>query len=338
MRARPIAPVAAAHGLRDDFAAAVLAGLSAPRKRIPCRFLYDARGSELFEAITALEEYYPTRTEIGLLKAHAGEIAQLAGRGVALVEFGSGSSRKTDILIEALPALAAYVPIDISQDALAAATGRLQAKYPDLTVMPLHADFGQLATLPRALAHVPKLGFFPGSTIGNYGHAEAGAFLRGVARLLGRDGALVIGVDLKKDASILLPAYDDAQGVTAAFTLNLLERINRELDGTFDPRRFRHEARYDAAGGRVEINLVSLVDQTAGVLGRRFAFREGERIHVEDSHKYAVPEFQTLAAAAGWRGKRAWCDARALFSVHYLVPVEAPAFPRGRGGRASASE
>lgn len=302
-----------------DFAAAVARGLAAPQKHIPCRFLYDARGSALFEAITRLEEYYPTRTEIGLLTAHAGDIAEAAGPGRAVVEFGSGSSRKTNILLDALEDVAAYVPIDISDDALDEAAQRLEQRYPDLVIAPLHADFVRVTALPKALRDVPKLGFFPGSTIGNFARPEAQTFLANAGRLLERDGALVIGVDLKKDASILVPAYDDAQGVTAAFNLNLLRRINRELEGTFDVGGFRHEARYNAAGGRMEMYLVSQADQEARVLGRRFRFRAGERIHTESSHKYSLDEFCALAAAAGWWTEAVWTDQHRLFSVHYLT-------------------
>ncbi len=302
-----------------DFAAAVTRGLSAPHKHIPCRFLYDARGSTLFEAITRLEEYYPTRTEIGLLKAHAQDIARVAGPGRAVVEFGSGSSRKTGILLDALEDVAAYVPIDISDDALDEAAQRLEQRYPDLVIAPLHADFVRVTALPKALRGVPKLGFFPGSTIGNFARPEAEAFLANAGRLLEHDGALVIGVDLKKDASILVPAYDDAEGVTAAFNLNLLRRINRELEGTFDVGRFRHEARYNAAAGRMEMYLVSQADQEARVLGRRYRFRAGERIHTENSHKYSLDEFRALAAGAGWETGAVWTDAARLFSVHYLT-------------------
>lgn len=302
----------------SDFATAVIDGLGGRRKHIPCRFLYDARGSALFEDITKLEEYYPTRTEIGLLRAHADAIASLAGPDIAVIEFGSGSSRKTDILLDALHDVAVYVPIDISEDALAAAADRLRAKYPALRVEPLHADFTQVTSLPKPMQAARKLGFFPGSTIGNFGHAESRAFLANAGRLLGPGQDLLIGVDLKKDARLLVPAYDDARGVTATFSLNLLHRINRELGGNFDVDRFRHEARYNEEAGRIEIHLVSQVDQEVRVLGRRFRFTAGERVHTENSHKYSVAEFVALAGSAGWRSERVWTDAADLFSVHYL--------------------
>lgn len=316
------ARAAAAHeAIQDDFAAAVLDGLSRPAKSIPCRFFYDARGSALFEEITRLPEYYPTRTEIGLLEAHAGAIADLAGPGRALVEFGSGSSRKTRILIEALPDLAAYVPIDIAADALDAAANELAAHYPGLAVTPVHADFTQGLTLPRAIRDAPLLGFFPGSTIGNFTRAGAQRFLARAAHLLGPEGALLIGVDLDKAEAILLPAYDDPGGVTAAFNLNLLARVNRELGGDLDLSAFAHEAVYNARAGRIEINIVSLADQEATILGRPFRFAAGERVHTENSHKYTLDGFANLARAAGWRPVRAWTDPDGLFSLHYLAPA-----------------
>lgn len=307
-------------GRRCDFADAVLAGLRGTPKSIPSRFFYDAIGSELFERITELEEYYPTRAEIALLDAHAGEMAALAGPGVCLVEFGSGSSRKTDLLIESLPGLAAYVPIDISEAALAGAAGRLRRRFPDLRVMPLHGDFSAALTLPRSVRPLKKLGFFPGSTIGNLTHADARSFLQDCRGLLGGNSGFIVGVDLKKSTDILLPAYNDARGVTAAFNLNLLARINRELAGSFDPDGFAHQAIYNAAEGRIEMHLRSAAAQTVTVLGEAFSFAEGETIHTENSHKYTAPEFHALARSAGWEPREVWTDAEGLFSVHYLVP------------------
>jgi dimethylhistidine N-methyltransferase len=309
-----------AAGLCDPFADAVLTGLAAVRKSIPSRFLYDARGSELFERITELDEYYPTRTEIGLLSDHAEEMAALAGPGVALVEFGSGSSRKTDRLIEALPMLASYVPIDISEAALAGAVARLRATFPDLRVAPVHGDFARMPELPRSARAHRKLGFFPGSTIGNLAPAEARAFLAEAKAVLGARSGFIVGVDLKKDLGVLLPAYNDGQGITAAFNKNLLVRVNRELEGTLDLDAFAHEAIYNEAEGRIEMHLRSQTAQNAEVIGEPFHFEAGETIHTENSYKYTVEEFQALARSSGWEPVRVWTDRDELFSIHYLVP------------------
>jgi dimethylhistidine N-methyltransferase len=301
------------------FAESVIEGLSRPRKSLPCRFFYDTRGSELFEEITRLPEYYPTRAEIAILNAHGAEMARGVPEDAILVEFGSGSSRKTEILIENLPALAAYVPIDVSESALSGAKQRLQARFPALIVRPLLADFTRPAALPEDLANAPKLGFFPGSTIGNFAPAGARQLLIKMRDMLAPEGRLLIGVDLKKDARVLLRAYNDAAGVTAAFNLNLLARINRELDGSFDLASFRHEAIYDPREGRVEMHLVSLRDQTVSVFGLWFRFFVGETIHTENSYKYSISQFQDLARAAGWSAGRVWQDAERLFSVHELI-------------------
>ena len=303
----------------DGFAAAVLDGLSRRPKSLPCRFIYDQAGSELFERITALPEYYPTRTEVGILEACAGAIVAGTPAGSVLIEFGSGSSRKTEILLRALDRLAAYVPIDVSASALADAATRLRAGFPGLRVHPLVGDFRAEPRLPADLAERPRLGFFPGSTIGNFAPGEAVDLLRSMAKALGRGGRLVIGVDLLKGAEVLIPAYDDAAGVTAAFNLNLLARANRELGADFALDAFRHEARFDAERGRIEMHLVSLRAQEVRVLGRRFAFAGGETIHTESSHKYTVDGFCGLAARAGWTSQRVWTDAAALFSVHELA-------------------
>ncbi|MGV1014667.1 MAG: L-histidine N(alpha)-methyltransferase [Methyloceanibacter sp.] len=302
----------------DDFAEAVLAGLGRRPRSIPCRFFYDAVGAELFEQITKLAEYYPTRTETALLETHGAEIAQSVGAARILVEFGSGSSRKTSLLLGALEDVAAYIPIDIAAESLQAAASWLSARHEGLRIVPLIADFTETRTLPKLTEHQAKLGFFSGSTIGNLSHDEARAFLAGAARLLGPGSAFLIGVDLKKDASILIPAYDDKAGVTATFNLNLLARVNRELGGDFDLSRFAHEAVYNARAGRIEIYIVSLTDQSVRVEGRAFAFAKGERIHTENSHKYTVAEFQALALSAGWRPMKAWTDPANLFSLHLL--------------------
>jgi len=304
--------------LRDEFAAAVLDGLSAPKKHIPCRFLYDARGSELFEEITQLDEYYPTRTEISLLKDYGPEIAKRAGEGCAVVEFGSGSSRKTHILLDHLNDPAAYVPIEIDAEALGEAAVRIANDFPGLPLHPVHADFGQDIDLPDAISDAPRLGFFPGSTIGNMEPEDAIRFLMRAGDLLGRDSDMLIGADLQKPLDILLPAYDDAKGVTAAFVLNVLQRINRELEGDLDIDRFEHLSIYNETKGRIEIYIVSRAAQEIQVMGERFRLAAGERIHTENSHKYTLEQFAAMARKAGWGTEQSWVDDGKLFSLHYL--------------------
>jgi dimethylhistidine N-methyltransferase len=303
----------------DEFATEVLSGLSRPGKTLPCRFFYDARGSELFEKVTRLPEYYPTRAETAILKAHAKEMAAGMPDGGVLMEFGSGSSLKTELLLERLPRLGAYVPIDVSQSALAGARRRLAARFPWLDVRPIVADFAYPVALPAELAWRHKTGFFPGSTIGNLMPVEASRLLRVLRAALSSGGRLIVGIDLKKDAGRLVRAYDDTAGVTAAFNLNLLVRINRELGANFDLRAFKHRAVYNAREGRIEMHLVSLKDQSVRIRGRRIPFRAGESIHTENSYKYSIPQFQDLARSADWRPTRVWTDPRGLFSVHELT-------------------
>lgn len=305
-----------------DFAEAVLRGLSAPQKSIPSRFLYDATGSALFEQITMLPEYYPTRTETEILRRHAAEVAAIVPPGAVLIEFGSGSSTKTELLLERMRDLHAYVPIDISAAALQDATERIARRFPHLHVAPIEADFSQPIAVPPQFAGRPLIGFFPGSTIGNLRPMGAVALLANMRRTLGRGAYLVIGVDLKKNVRRLLAAYDDAGGVTAAFNLNLLARANRELGGNFNLDRFTHAATYDMRNGRIDMHLVSGQEQWVTVCGRRFHFRAGERIHTEHSHKYEIDEFHALVAAAGWRPQAVWRDPGRLFSVHLLVATE----------------
>lgn len=301
-----------------EFARALLTGLRAERKSIPCRFLYDARGSELFEEITRLPEYYPTRTETSILQACAQKIRATTPAGSLLVEFGSGSSTKTEILLSALDRLAGYVAIEISQSALDEATERLRQQFPDLAVFPVVGDFSKAVELPIQFADTSKLGFFPGSTIGNLVPEEAIKLLANMRKVLGPDSRLVIGADLKKDRDVLLAAYNDARGVTAAFNLNLLERANRVLHTNFDVSKFKHIATYDPEHGRIDMNLVSTVDQTVNVLGHPISFAEGEKIHTEHSHKYGITDFQNLAKEAGWTPVHVWTDKANLFSVHEL--------------------
>ena len=304
----------------EAFAHDVLTGLAEPQKRIPAKYFYDARGSQLFDRICEVEAYYPTRIETGILGAHAADMARRIGAGANLVEFGSGSSTKVRILLDALIEPAAYVPVDISQSHLLAAARALARDYPALKVVPVHADYSRDFT-PPPLDGTRPVAFFPGSTIGNFSRDEAAAFLRQTAASLGAGAGLLIGVDLKKDEAILHAAYNDPEGVTAAFNLNLLVRINRELAGTFDTAAFAHRAHYNAARGCVEMHLYSQRAQTAQVCGHTFAFAVGESIHTEDSCKYAVAEFQAVATDAGWRAERVWTDAAKLFSVHYLTVV-----------------
>ena len=302
----------------EDFHAAIVAGLSQPQKRILSKYFYDERGSKLFEQITQLPEYYPTRTETALLRAHAAEFAELIGPHASLVEFGSGSSTKVRILLDALEAPSAYVPIDISRDHLIESAKGLAEAYPDLMVVPVAADYTQPLELPEIPDEVVRIGFFPGSTIGNFSYAEAVEFLHNAATELGSDNGLLIGVDLKKDAAILNAAYNDSAGITAEFNLNILRHINRELGVDFDLDGFTHDARWLPEEGRVEMHLVSKRDQTVRLDGHVFEFAQGESIHTEDSHKYTIEEFHALAAEAGWRAFRHWTDADNLFSIHYL--------------------
>ena len=302
----------------SDFARDLLAGLSAHPKRLPPKHFYDATGSHLFERITALPEYYPTRTELGILADQAEEIASFISDGAALVEFGSGSSTKVRLLLEKLPRLGAYVPVDISAEFLESEAARLREEFPHLTVAPVAADFTRPFALPSSLARHALAGFFPGSTIGNFEPAAARDFLQMAARMLGPRAVFVVGVDLVKDRRILEAAYDDAEGVTAQFNLNVLARANRELGANFELAAFTHRAFYDAERHRIEMHLVSRRAQTVRVLGRSFALAAGESIHTENSYKYGVEAFTSLAGEAGWRSAAVFLDNDGLFSVHVL--------------------
>ncbi len=293
----------------------VLAGLSRPQKALAPKYFYDARGSALFEAICRQPEYYPTRTELALTRAHLGDIARFAGRGCELVEFGSGASVKTRLLIRRLRP-AHYVAIDISQSALRLATARLAREFPWLPITAVVGDFSRPVDLPRALGR--RVAYFPGSTIGNLLPQEAEGFLRMTRSLVGRGGAMLIGVDCKKDANVLHAAYNDARGVTAAFNRNLLSRMNAELGANFKLRRFRHYAFYNASCGRVEMHLVSLARQRVAIGRHRFDFDVGETIHTENSHKYSVQEFQEFARDAGFMPRKVWLDRRGRFALHGL--------------------
>ena len=301
-----------------QFARDVLAGLAARPKRLPPKYFYDEAGSRLFEQITELSEYYPTRTELGILTARAPEIARLLPADTALIEFGSGSFRKVRILLDVAPAIAAYVPVDISSEMLGEETAELRRDYPRLAVLPVTADFTQPFRLPPVVARLPHTGFFPGSTIGNFEPHDASAFLRHAGRMLGAGSILIIGIDLVKDTKVLNAAYEDAAGVTAKFNLNLLTRINRELEGTFELENFSHQAFYNTERRRVEMHLVSRKRQSVTVCGRRIDFRAGETIHTESSYKYTVDSFLALARGSGWSPLAAWSDPQGYFSVQAL--------------------
>ena len=303
----------------ESFLDAVLEGLSRPERAIPCRFLYDARGSALFDEICDLPEYYPTRTETRILKASAAEVADRVGPAAQLIELGSGSSIKVRILLEAFQDPAAYIAVDVSREHLRGAASRLAADFPRLEVAAICADYAAAFPLPELGGGGRRLAFFPGSTIGNLEPEAALAFLKLWARRLGPDAAMLVGVDLRKDVGILHAAYDDAQGVTAAFSLNLLARANRELGADFDLGGFRHDARYDQGKGRIEIHLRSLKAQTMRLAGRDFAFAAGERLHVEHSYKYGIDQFQEMARTAGFEPTAVFTDPDELFSVHYLT-------------------
>jgi dimethylhistidine N-methyltransferase len=306
------------------FEADVLAGLAAPIPAIPARWLYDRRGSELFEAITRLPEYYPTRTERALLEAHCGEVAHIAGTGDAVIEFGSGSSVKTPILLRAVRP-GAYVPIDISGDFLRHSAAALQRGFPELPIHPLEGDFMRPLTLPPAIAGMTKLGFFPGSTIGNLVPRTAVDLLRAMKETLGDGAFLLIGMDRIKDVDVLLGAYDDAAGVTAAFNLNLLHRINAELAADIPVHAFRHRAIWNDRMSRIEMHLEALEDVTFTISGRRFAFRAGATIHTENSHKYGLRDARLLLRAAGWGVVGEWSDGADQFAL-LLAEAEPPRF------------
>lgn len=301
------------------FARDVIEGLSAPQKYLLAKHFYDAEGSRLFEEITALPEYYPTRTELGILRAHAPAIVGPVAPETALIEFGSGATTKVRVLLDAVPQIAAYVPVDISVEFLNGEAARLKRDFPRLEVLPVAADFTGLFDLPGTVRSRPLIGFFPGSTIGNFEPPAAAAFLRRAARILGPGSALIVGVDLVKDSGVLDAAYDDAAGVTARFNLNILARINRELDGNFDLDAFTHRAFFDRAHSRIEMHLVSRVRQQVRVAGHAFAFRAGETIHTENSYKYTLDGFAALAGDAGWTHRAVFTDARNYFSVHALT-------------------
>jgi dimethylhistidine N-methyltransferase len=306
------------------FLADALAGLRRSPKELPCKYLYDAAGSALFDAICETPEYYPTRAELAIMRAHAGEMGRRLGPGCQVIEYGSGSGVKTRVLLRHLPRPTACVPVDISADHLRRSAKELATRFPEVEVQPVAADFTCPFDVPDpTTATRRRVVYFPGSTIGNFGPPEALSLLKGIAQLCGSGGALLIGVDLRKDPAVLNAAYNDAAGVTAAFNRNLLARMNRELGADFDPEAFRHRAFYNDVAGRVEMHLVSTREQTVRVGGRPIRFAAGESIHTENSYKYAPDEFERLAAGAGLRPVSLWTDPGHLFSVQlYEVPDE----------------
>jgi dimethylhistidine N-methyltransferase len=316
------APALADAHLPDEqtsiFARDAIGYLSQQPKRLSPKYFYDAAGSELFEAITRLPEYYPTRTELKILRDHGSEIASIIPKGAALVEFGAGATTKVRLLLEKC-AFGAYVPVDISGDFLNAQAGALREDFPALTVYPVAADFTAPFALPEAIAGIPKVGFFPGSTIGNFEPQEARRFLRSARDILGAGAQMIIGADLEKNERVLHDAYNDASGVTARFNLNVLVRMNRELGGNFDLSAFAHRAIYNRERHRIEMHLISKKAQTVRMLGTNFSFRSGETIHTENSYKYSVERFAALARGAGWTVRESWTDENNMFSVHALT-------------------
>jgi dimethylhistidine N-methyltransferase len=300
------------------FASDVLDGLSQHPKRLSPKYFYDAAGSELFEQITRLPEYYPTRAELSILRDRASAISADIPKGAALVEFGAGATTKVRLLLNEC-AFAAYVPVDISGDFLRAQAEALRLDFPGLDVYPVIADFTAPFALPATIAGMPKVGFFPGSTLGNFEPHEACAFMRSARDILGQGAQMVIGVDLEKDDRALYDAYNDSAGVTARFNLNVLHRINRELGGNFDLSAFTHRAIYNRDHHRIEMHLISRKAQTVRVLGRNFSFRAGESIHTENSYKYSLERFTALARGSGWTPRQTWTDSARMFSVHRLV-------------------
>ena len=303
------------------FAHDAIEGLSQQPKRLSPKYFYDATGSELFEQITLLPEYYPTRTELGILRDRAAEIASIIPRGAALVEFGAGATTKVRLLLNQC-AFDAYVPVDISGEFLKAQADALRQDFPALSVYPVTADFTAPFALPDAATDMPKVGFFPGSTLGNFEPHEASAFMRSAREILGHGAQMVIGVDLEKDERVLYDAYNDAAGVTARFNLNVMVRINRELGGNFDISGFTHRSIYNRERHRIEMHLISRKAQAVRVLGHSFSFRPGESIHTESSYKYSLDRFTALARGSGWTVGQSWTDAAEMFSVHALAAAD----------------
>jgi dimethylhistidine N-methyltransferase len=303
----------------EAFRADVLAGLSQRQKTLPSRWLYDQRGSELFEEITRLDEYYLTRTETAILRGHAEEMAALCGEGAVLLEYGAGAAIKSEILIDALHAPRMYAPIDIAADFLVETVERFRDRFPELPTRPIITDFTVDFDIPADIPARPRAAFFPGSTLGNLGPSDAAALLGRMREHVGHNGKAIIGVDLRKDIQTLIAAYDDKQGVTADFNLNLLVRINRELDGDFALNAFAHEARWNERESAIEMHIVSLRAQVVSVAGRSFSFAQGETIHTETCRKFDVAGFAHAAQRSGWRVDKIWSDPAELFAAFGLT-------------------
>ena len=313
--------LARAHALDEAtsaFAGDVIGNLSQHPKKLSPKYFYDAAGSELFEQITVLPEYYPTRTELGILRSRGDEIAAIIPKGAALVEFGAGATTKVRLLLERCE-FGAYVPVDISGEFLNAQADALRRDFTDLSVYPVAADFTAPFALPAEISGMPKVGFFPGSTLGNFEPHEAQAFLRSARDILGKGAQMIIGVDLEKSERVLYDAYNDSAGVTARFNLNVLVRINRELGGNFDISGFMHRSIYNRERHRIEMHLIAKKAQSVRILGQNFTFRPGESIHTESSYKYSLERFTALARGSGWSVRSSWTDAERMFSVHALV-------------------
>jgi dimethylhistidine N-methyltransferase len=320
--ATPDLPVSSQANDASDDLEEIVAGLRKPEKMISPKFFYDERGSQLFDEITRLPEYYPTETEIGIMREHIDEIADLVGEHASLIEFGAGSSVKIRILLDHLKSLAAYVPVDISEDHLVAAAENLKADYPDIEILPVAADFLQPFDLPDpAFTPVKNVVYFPGSTIGNFPHDAALDLLRVMYQEAGEGGALLIGVDLQKDPGIIEAAYNDSRGVTAEFNLNMLRHINREYGANFDLESFEHRAEYNEDEGRIEIRLDSTANQLVQVGDEQITIAEGEAILTEYSHKYTLEGFAAMAREAGFEVRKVWTDEDRLFSVQYCERV-----------------
>lgn len=307
------------HPPLDDVHAMVLAGLHATPKRLPCKLLYDDRGSELFERICELPEYYPTRTELGIMRDHVDEMAKAIGSEVLLIEFGSGAGVKCRMLLDALERPAGYVPIEISREILLRSAEELRERYPALPIYPVCADYTRPLELPTAANGYRRVAYFPGSTIGNFDPDAARQFLAQSRTLVGKGGGMLLGVDLPKNVDVLRAAYNDEHGVTAAFNLNVLHRINRELGGDFQPDHFSHQARWNERLGRIEMHLVSDRREQVAINGTTVSFEAGESIHTENSYKRTPEQFEQIAREAGWRTAHTWTDPRNWFGVQYLV-------------------
>lgn len=318
-----IPPVSELPPAGSDFLADLIAGLSSNPRTLPCKYFYDERGAALFQKICELPEYYITRTEIDILDRNRAEIASHLGANIELIGLGTGAGTKTRILIETLESPTVYIPVDISEKQLRESTALFQKIFPDLEILPVCADYLQPVVLPSSSRKAARnIVYFPGSTIGNFEPTEAEEFLRRVANVCRQNGGLLIGADLKKDPHVLEAAYNDSAGVTAQFNLNLLDRINRELGADFDLDQWRHRAIYNSDAGRIEMHLISEIDQFVHVDERKFHFRRGEKIITEFSYKYAPEEFAAVAGKAGFEFVRMWTDDARLFGVFYLVTAE----------------